>query len=94
MSEYMNRADADKMIGAPPGFARYEEGGQLTNAVKKNPYTVLLFDEIEKAHPSVYDLLLQVIDAGRLTDSHGVTHDFKNTIIVMTSNQGMTPENL
>ncbi|MDP3704142.1 MAG: AAA family ATPase, partial [Candidatus Omnitrophota bacterium] len=92
MSEYMDRNAAEKLIGAPPGYIGYEEGGQLTNAVRRNPYTVVLFDEIEKADPSVYDLMLQILDHGRLTDNKGHSVSFENTIIVMTSNLGMTPQ--
>jgi ATP-dependent Clp protease ATP-binding subunit ClpC len=89
MSEYMEKHAASRLIGAPPGYVGYEEGGQLTEAVRKKPYSVLLFDEIEKAHPDVFNTLLQVLDDGRLTDGQGRTVDFKNTVILMTSNAGM-----
>jgi ATP-dependent Clp protease ATP-binding subunit ClpB len=88
MSEYMEKHAVARMIGAPPGYVGYEEGGQLTEAVRRRPYSVLLFDEIEKAHPDVFNLLLQVLDDGRLTDSQGRVVDFRNTVIVMTSNIG------
>lgn len=90
MSEYMEKHAVSKMIGAPPGYVGYEEGGQLTEAVRRKPYSVILFDEIEKAHPDVFNILLQVLDDGRITDSHGRTVDFKNTILIMTSNIGST----
>ena len=86
MSEYMEKHTASRLVGAPPGYVGYEEGGQLTEAVRRKPYSVILFDEIEKAHPDVFNTLLQVLDDGRLTDNKGVTVDFKNTIIIMTSN--------
>ncbi len=86
MSEYMEKHAASRLVGAPPGYVGYEEGGQLTEAVRRKPYSVVLFDEIEKAHPDVFNTLLQVLDDGRLTDNKGVTVDFKNTIIIMTSN--------
>jgi ATP-dependent Clp protease ATP-binding subunit ClpB len=86
MSEYMDKVSVSKLIGAAPGYVGYEEGGQLTEAVRRRPYSVLLFDEIEKAHPDVFNILLQVLDDGRLTDNKGVTVDFKNTIIILTSN--------
>ncbi|MFT7824829.1 MAG: AAA family ATPase [Sulfurimonas sp.] len=86
MSEYMEKHTASRLVGAPPGYVGYEEGGQLTEAVRRKPYSVVLFDEIEKAHPDVFNTLLQVLDDGRLTDNKGVTIDFKNTIIIMTSN--------
>jgi ATP-dependent Clp protease ATP-binding subunit ClpB len=86
MSEYMEKHSVARLIGSPPGYVGYEEGGQLTEAVRRHPYTVLLFDEIEKAHPEVFNVLLQVLDDGRLTDSKGRTVDFKNTVIIMTSN--------
>ncbi len=86
MSEYMEKHAASRLVGAPPGYVGYEEGGQLTEAVRRKPYSVILFDEIEKAHPDVFNTLLQVLDDGRLTDNKGVTVDFKNTIIIMTSN--------
>jgi ATP-dependent Clp protease ATP-binding subunit ClpB len=88
MSEYMEKFSVSRLIGAPPGYVGYEEGGQLTEAVRRKPYSVVLLDEIEKAHPEVFNLLLQVLDEGRLTDSKGRTVDFKNTIIIMTSNLG------
>jgi ATP-dependent Clp protease ATP-binding subunit ClpB len=88
MSEYMEKFSVSRLIGAPPGYVGYEEGGQLTEAVRRKPYSVVLLDEIEKAHPEVFDVLLQVLDEGRLTDSKGRTVDFKNTIIIMTSNLG------
>jgi ATP-dependent Clp protease ATP-binding subunit ClpB len=88
MSEYMEKHAVARMIGAPPGYVGYEEGGQLTEAVRRRPYSVLLFDEIEKAHPDVFNVLLQILDDGRLTDSQGRTVDFRNTVIIMTSNIG------
>ena len=88
MSEYMEKFSVSKLIGAPPGYVGYEEGGQLTEAVRRKPYSVILFDEIEKAHPDVFNVLLQVLDDGRITDSQGRTVDFKNTIIILTSNLG------
>lgn len=88
MSEYMEKHSVSKMIGSPPGYVGFEEGGQLSEQVRKNPYSVILFDEIEKAHPDVFNVLLQVLDDGRITDSQGKTVDFKNTIIIMTSNAG------
>ena len=88
MSEYMEKYSVSRLIGAPPGYVGYDEGGQLTEAVRRRPYSVVLFDEIEKAHPDVFNVLLQVLDDGRITDSHGKTVDFKNTIIIMTSNLG------
>ncbi|MGL4501693.1 MAG: ATP-dependent Clp protease ATP-binding subunit, partial [Planktothrix sp.] len=88
MSEYMERHTVSKLIGSPPGFVGYEEGGQLTEAVRRRPYTVVLFDEIEKAHPDVFNLLLQILEDGRLTDAKGRTVSFKNTLIIMTSNVG------
>ena len=88
MSEYMEKYSVSRLIGAPPGYVGYEEGGQLTEAVRRKPYSVVLFDEIEKAHPDVFNVLLQVLDDGRITDSKGRTVDFKNTIIIMTSNLG------
>ncbi|MBE5962284.1 MAG: AAA family ATPase, partial [Lachnospiraceae bacterium] len=90
MSEYMEKYSVSRLIGAPPGYVGYEEGGQLTEAVKRKPYSVVLFDEIEKAHPDVFNVLLQVLDDGRITDSQGRTVDFKNTILIMTSNIGST----
>ena len=88
MSEYMEKASVSRLIGAAPGYVGYEEGGQLTEAVRRRPYSVVLFDEVEKANPEVFDLLLQVLDDGRLTDGQGRTVDFKNTILIMTSNLG------
>ena len=99
MSEYMEKYSVSRLIGAPPGYVGYEEGGQLTEAVRRHPYSVVLFDEVEKAHPDVFNVLLQVLDDGRITDSQGRTVDFKNTIIILTSNlgssyilEGITPE--
>lgn len=89
MSEYMEKFAVSRLVGSPPGYVGYEEGGQLTEAVRTNPYSVVLFDEIEKAHPDVFNLLLQILDDGRLTDGQGRTVDFKNTIIIMTSNVGV-----
>jgi ATP-dependent Clp protease ATP-binding subunit ClpB len=97
MSEYMEKHAVARLIGAPPGYVGYEEGGQLTEAVRRRPYSVVLFDEIEKAHPDVFNVLLQILDDGRLTDGKGRTVDFRNTVIIMTSNLGanyLTPENL
>lgn len=88
MSEYMEKHSVSRLIGAPPGYVGYEEGGQLTEAVRRKPYSVVLFDEVEKAHPDVFNVLLQVLDDGRITDSQGRTVDFKNTILIMTSNIG------
>lgn len=88
MSEYMEKHAVSRLIGAPPGYVGFEEGGQLSEAVRRRPYSVVLFDEIEKAHPDVFNVLLQVLDDGRITDSHGRTVDFKNTVIIMTSNVG------
>jgi ATP-dependent Clp protease ATP-binding subunit ClpB len=90
MSEYMEKHSVARLIGAPPGYVGYEEGGALTEAVRRRPYQVILFDEIEKAHPDVFNVLLQVLDDGRLTDGQGRTVDFKNTILIMTSNAGAT----
>ena len=90
MSEYMEAHSVSKLIGSPPGYVGFDEGGQLTEQVRRKPYSVVLFDEIEKAHPDVYNILLQVLDEGRLTDSQGRTVDFKNTIIIMTSNVGVS----
>jgi ATP-dependent Clp protease ATP-binding subunit ClpB len=90
MSEYQERHTVSRLIGAPPGYVGYEESGQLTEAVRRKPYAVVLLDEIEKAHPDVFNVLLQVLDDGRLTDNKGRTVDFKNTIIIMTSNIGST----
>ena len=88
MSEYMEKHSVARLIGAPPGYVGYEEGGQLTEAVRRKPYSVILFDEIEKAHPDVFNVLLQLMDDGRLTDSQGRTVDFKNAVVIMTSNVG------
>jgi ATP-dependent Clp protease ATP-binding subunit ClpB len=88
MSEFMEKHSVARMIGAPPGYVGYEEGGYLTEAVRRRPYSVILLDEVEKAHPDVFNILLQVLDDGRLTDGHGRTVDFRNTVIVMTSNLG------
>jgi ATP-dependent Clp protease ATP-binding subunit ClpB len=88
MSEYMEKHSVARLIGAPPGYVGYEEGGQLTELVRRKPYSVILLDEVEKAHPDVFHVLLQVLDDGRMTDGQGRTVDFKNTVIVMTSNLG------
>ena len=88
MSEYMEKFAVSRLVGAPPGYVGYEEGGQLTEAVRRRPYQVVLLDEIEKAHPDVFNVLLQVLDDGRLTDGQGRTVDFKNTVVIMTSNVG------
>ena len=88
MSEYMEKHSVARLIGAPPGYVGYEEGGALTEAVRRRPYQVILFDEVEKAHPDVFNVLLQVLDDGRLTDGQGRTVDFRNTLIVLTSNLG------
>jgi ATP-dependent Clp protease ATP-binding subunit ClpB len=88
MSEYMEKHAVSRLVGAPPGYIGYDQGGQLTEAVRRRPYSVVLLDEIEKAHPDVFNVLLQVLEDGRLTDSHGRTVDFKNTILIMTSNVG------
>jgi ATP-dependent Clp protease ATP-binding subunit ClpB len=88
MSEYQEKHTVARLIGAPPGYVGYDEGGQLTEAVRRRPYSVVLFDEIEKAHPDVFNVLLQILDDGRLTDSKGRTVDFKNTVLIMTSNLG------
>jgi ATP-dependent Clp protease ATP-binding subunit ClpB len=88
MSEYMEKHAVARLIGAPPGYVGYEEGGQLTEAVRRRPYCVILFDEIEKAHPDVFNILLQILDDGRLTDSQGRTVDFRNAVVIMTSNVG------
>ena len=88
MSEYMEKFAVSRLVGAPPGYVGYEEGGQLTEAVRRRPYQVILLDEIEKAHPDVFNVLLQVLDDGRLTDCQGRTVDFKNTVVIMTSNIG------
>ena len=90
MSEYMEKFSVSRLVGAPPGYVGYEEGGTLTEAVRRKPYSVVLFDEIEKAHPDVFNILLQILDDGRVTDSQGRTVDFKNTIIILTSNLGST----
>ena len=90
MTEYMEKFSVSRLIGAPPGYVGYDEGGQLTEAVRRKPYSVVLFDEIEKAHPDVFNILLQILDDGRITDSQGRTVDFKNTIIILTSNLGST----
>jgi len=90
MSEFMEKHSVARLIGAPPGYVGYEEGGYLTEAVRRKPYSVILLDEVEKAHPDVFNILLQVLEDGRLTDSHGRTVDFRNTVIVMTSNLGST----
>ena len=88
MSEYMEKHSVSRLIGAPPGYVGYDEGGQLSEAVRRNPYSIILFDEVEKAHPDVFNLLLQILDDGRITDNKGVTIDFKNTLLIMTSNLG------
>ena len=88
MSEYGERHSVARLIGAPPGYVGYEEGGQLTEQVRRKPYSVILFDEVEKAHADVFNVFLQILDEGRLTDGQGRTVDFKNTVIVMTSNLG------
>jgi ATP-dependent Clp protease ATP-binding subunit ClpB len=88
MSEFMEKHSVSRLIGAPPGYVGYEEGGTLTEAVRRKPYSVILLDEVEKAHPDVFNVLLQVLDDGRLTDGQGRTVDFKNTVIIMTSNLG------
>ena len=88
MSEYQEKHTVSRLVGAPPGYVGYEEGGQLTEAVRRRPYSVVLFDEIEKAHPEVFNVLLQLLDDGRLTDGQGRTVDFRNTVVIMTSNLG------
>ena len=88
MSEYMEKHSVSKMIGSPPGYVGFDDGGQLSEKVRRNPYSVILFDEIEKAHPDVFNILLQVLDDGHITDAHGRKVDFKQTIIIMTSNAG------
>ena len=88
MSEYMEKHAVSRLIGAPPGYVGYDQGGQLTEAVRRRPYSVVLFDEIEKAHPDVFNMLLQLLDDGRLTDGQGRTVDFRNTVVIMTSNVG------
>ena len=90
MSEYMEQHTTSRLIGAPPGYVGYDEGGQLTEAVRRRPFRVVLFDEIEKAHPQVFNILLQVLDDGRLTDGHGRTVDFLNMVLILTSNLGTT----
>src|SRR5699024_8746175 len=88
MSEYMEKHSVSRLVGSPPGYVGYDDGGQLTEKVRRKPYSHVLFDEIEKAHPDVFNMLLQVLDDGRVTDSNDLTVDFRNTIIVMTSNVG------
>ena len=88
MSEYMEKHSVSRLVGSPPGYVGYEEGGQLSEKVRRNPYSVILFDEIEKAHPDVFNILLQVLDEGHITDGHGRKVDFKNTILILTSNAG------
>ena len=88
MSEYMEKHTVSRLVGSPPGYVGYDEGGQLTEAVRRKPFSVVLFDEIEKAHPDVFNTLLQILEDGRLTDAQGRTVDFKNTVIIMTSNLG------
>ena len=88
MSEYMEKHAVSRLVGSPPGYVGHEEGGQLTEIVRRKPYSVVLFDEIEKAHPDVFNILLQILEDGRLTDSQGRTVDFRNAIIIMTSNIG------
>ena len=88
MSEYGEKHCVARLVGAPPGYVGYEEGGQLTEAVRRRPYSVVLLDEVEKAHPEVFDILLQVLDDGRLTDGHGRTVDFRNVVLILTSNLG------
>ena len=90
MSEYMERHAVSRLVGAPPGYVGYEEGGQLTEVVRRKPYSVVLFDEVEKAHPDAFNILLQILDDGRITDSHGRTVNFKNTVLILTSNIGST----
>ena len=89
MSEYMEKHTVSRLIGSPPGYVGFDEGGQLTEQVRKKPYSVILFDEIEKAHPDIFNILLQILDDGRLTDAQGRTVNFKNTVVIMTSNVGM-----
>jgi ATP-dependent Clp protease ATP-binding subunit ClpC len=91
MSEYMERFTVSRLVGAPPGYVGYDEGGQLTELVRRNPYCVVLLDEIEKAHPDVFNILLQIMEDGQLTDSQGRTVDFRNTLLIMTSNVGVKP---
>src|SRR5205807_1401973 len=88
MSEYMEKHTVSRLIGSPPGYVGYEEGGQLTEQVRRRPFSVVLFDEIEKAHPDVFNILLQILEDGRLTDAQGHTVDFKNSVVIMTSNLG------
>ena len=88
MSEYSEKHTASRLFGSPPGYVGYEEGGQLTEKVRRKPFSVVLFDEVEKAHPDIFNSLLQILDEGRLTDAQGATVDFKNTVIVMTTNLG------
>lgn len=88
MSEYMEKESVSRLVGAAPGYVGYEQGGQLTEAVRRHPYAIILFDEVEKAHPDVFNVLLQVLDDGRLTDGQGRTVNFKNTLLIMTSNLG------
>ncbi|MFR3707570.1 MAG: AAA family ATPase [Enterobacter hormaechei] len=88
MSEFMEKHAVSRLVGAPPGYVGYEEGGYLTEAVRRRPYSVILLDEVEKAHPDVFNILLQVLDDGRLTDGQGRTVDFRNTVVIMTSNLG------
>ena len=88
MSEYSEKHSVSRLVGAPPGYVGYDEGGQLTEAVRRRPYSVVLLDEVEKAHPEVFDILLQVLDDGRLTDGQGRTVDFRNTLLILTSNLG------
>ena len=90
MSEFMEKHSVARLVGAPPGYVGYEEGGYLTEAVRRKPYSVILLDEVEKAHPDVFNILLQVLDDGRLTDGQGRTVDFRNTVVIMTSNLGST----
>ena len=91
MSEYMEKFTVSRLVGSPPGYVGYDEGGELTEAVRTNPYSVILLDEIEKAHPDIFNILLQILDEGRLTDSKGRTVNFKDTVIIMTSNAGANP---
>ena len=88
MSEYMEKHTVSRLVGSPPGYVGYEEGGQLTEAVRRKPFSVVLFDEVEKAHPDVFNTLLQILEDGRLTDAQGRSVDFKNTVLIMTSNLG------
>ena len=92
MSEYMEKHSVSRLVGSPPGYVGYDEGGQLTEAVRRKPYSVLLLDEIEKAHPDVFNILLQILEDGKLTDSQGRKVDFRNTIVIMTSNIGASPD--